>query len=115
VNVGGESLKQVNTCATGVGYGAFRWAKNYLFCWTQLRAEHVGIIQSLITTCRLHDINPYTHPVDVLQRVSIHPVSRVEQLTPRLWKEHFADNPMRSDIYDFYWMESRRAYLLMRQ
>jgi transposase len=74
--------------------------KNYLFCWTELGAEHVGIIQSLISTCRLHDINPYTYLVDVLQRVSIHPASRVEELTPRLWKEHFANNPLRSDIYD---------------
>jgi hypothetical protein len=23
----------------------------------------------------------------------------VAQLTPRLWKEHFADNPLRSDLY----------------
>ncbi|MFK7889505.1 MAG: transposase domain-containing protein, partial [Granulosicoccus sp.] len=52
------------------------------------------------STCRLHDINPYTYLVDVLQRVSIHPASRVEELTPRLWKEHFADNPLRSDVYD---------------
>lgn len=74
--------------------------KNYLFCWTELGAEHVGIIQSLISTCRLHDINPYTYLVDVLQRVSIHPASRVAELTPRLWKLHFADKPLRSDIYD---------------
>ena len=74
--------------------------KNWMFCWTELGAEHVGLIQSLISTCRLHDINPYTYLVDVLQRVSIHPASRVEELTPRLWKEHFAENPMRSDIYD---------------
>ncbi|ASJ74625.1 IS66 family transposase [Granulosicoccus antarcticus] len=74
--------------------------KNWLFCWTELGAEHVGLIQSLIATCRLQGINPYTYLVDVLQRVSIHPASRVEELTPRLWKEHFADNPLRSDIYD---------------
>lgn len=74
--------------------------KNWLFCWTELGAEHVGLIQSLISTCRLHDINPYTYLVDVLQRVSIHPASRVQELTPRLWKKHFAENPLRSDIYD---------------
>ncbi len=74
--------------------------KNWLFCWTELGAEHVGLIQSLIATCRLHDINPYTYLVDVLQRVSIHPASRVSELTPRLWKVHFADKPLRSDIYD---------------
>jgi len=75
--------------------------KSWLFCWTELGAKHVGIIQSLIVTCRLHDIDPYTYLVDVLQRVGEHPASRVAELTPRLWKEHFAANPLRSDIEDF--------------
>jgi transposase len=75
--------------------------KNWNFCWTELGAKHVGIIQSLIVTCRLHGIDPYTYLVDVLQRVSEHPASRVTELTPRLWKEHFATNPLRSDIEDF--------------
>ena len=35
---------------------------------------------------------------DVLQRVAIHPNSQIEQLTPRLWKQHFADDPMQSDL-----------------
>ena len=32
--------------------------KNWLFCWTEIGAEHIGIIQSLISTCKLHDVNP---------------------------------------------------------
>ena len=72
--------------------------KNWLFCWSEVGAVHVGIIQSLISTCRLHSVDPYTYLVDVLQRVGIHPASRVAELTPRLWKIHFADNPLRSDI-----------------
>jgi transposase len=75
--------------------------KSWLFCWTELGAKHVGIIQSLIVTCRLHGIDPYTYLVDVLQRISEHPASRVAELTPRLWKEHFAAHPMRSEIHDF--------------
>jgi transposase len=75
--------------------------KSWLFCWTELGAKHVGIIQSLIVTCRLHGIDPYTYLVDVLQRISEHPASRVAELTPRLWKQHFAANPLRSDIHDF--------------
>ena len=61
-------------------------------------AEHVGIIQSLITSCRLHGVDPYTYLVDVLQRVSIHPAKEVEELTPRRWKEHFANAPLKSDL-----------------
>lgn len=74
--------------------------KNWLFCWTELGAAHIGIMQSLLVTCRLHDIDPYDYLVDVLQRVGTHPASQVEQLTPRLWKEHFAKQPIRSDLYD---------------
>lgn len=75
--------------------------KSWLFCSTELGAKHVGIIQSLITTCKLHDVDPYTYLVDVLQRVSEHPASKVAELTPRLWKTLFAQNPMRSDLHDF--------------
>ena len=73
--------------------------KNWLFCWTEVGAMQVGQIQSLITTCVLHDIDPYTYLVDVLQRVGTHPMSRIAELTPRLWKTNFADQPMRSAIY----------------
>lgn len=73
--------------------------KNWMFCWTELGAEHVGIIQSLITTCKLHDVNPYHYLTDVLQRVGSHPAKDVIELTPRIWKEKFATNPLRSDVY----------------
>ena len=73
--------------------------KNWNFCWTELGAAHVGIVQSLIVTCRLHGIDPYTYLVDVLQRVGQHPAARVAELTPRLWKTHFAANPLRSDLH----------------
>jgi transposase len=72
--------------------------KNWLFCWTELGAHDVGVVQSLLTSCRLQGVDPYVYLVDVLQRVSTHPASAVHQLTPRLWKEHFAANPLRSDL-----------------
>lgn len=71
----------------------------WLFAWTELGAQQIGIIQSLVTTCRLHGIDPYTYLVDVLQRVSCHPASQIALLTPRLWKLHFANNPLRSDLH----------------
>jgi hypothetical protein len=74
--------------------------KNWLFCWTELGAKHAGIVQSLIATCRLHGIEPYTYFVDVLQRVAQHPARRVAELTPRLWKQHFAAQPLRSDLHN---------------
>jgi len=72
--------------------------KNFLFCWTELGAKHLGIIQSLIATCRRHGLDPYTYLVDVLQRIAIHPASRVAELTPRRWKALFAGEPLRSAL-----------------
>ena len=72
--------------------------KNWLFCWSEVGARQVGIIQSLLTTCRLHQVDPYAYLVDVLQRLSLHPARAVEQLTPRRWKALFSDNPLRSDL-----------------
>lgn len=73
--------------------------KNWLFCWSEVGAKTVGIVQSLIVTCKLHGIDPATYLTDVLQRVGQHPAARVAELTPRLWKQHFAANPLRSHLH----------------
>jgi transposase len=72
--------------------------RNWLFCWSEVGAKQVGIIQSLLSTCKLQGVYPSVYLTDVLQRIAIHPNHQVELLTPRLWKEHFADNPLRSDL-----------------
>lgn len=72
--------------------------RNWLFCWTEIGAEYVGIIQSLRVTCKLHNVDPYTYLVDVLQHISVHPAADVQDLTPRLWKEKFVDSPLASDV-----------------
>jgi transposase len=72
--------------------------RNWLFCWTEVGARYVGIVQSLIASCRLQGIDPYVYFVDVLQRIDTHPAFEVRLLTPRLWKQHFAANPLRSDL-----------------
>ena len=48
-------------------------------------------------TCRINGIDPCTWPVDVLQRVSVHPANRAAELTPHLWRKYVTSNPMRSD------------------
>ena len=72
--------------------------KNWLFCWSEVGAQQVGIIQSLLSTCWLHDVDPYAYLVDVLQRIALHPAREVEQLTPRCWKTLYAGDPLRSDL-----------------
>ncbi|MCG5539500.1 IS66 family transposase [Halorhodospira sp. 9622] len=72
--------------------------RNWLFCWSEVGAEHVATIQTLLVTCRLQGVDPTTYLIDVLQRVGMHPAARVEELTPRCWKTRFADAPLRSDV-----------------
>lgn len=74
--------------------------KNWMFCWTELGARHIAMMQSLLTTCRLQGVDPYDYLVDVLQRISQHPASRVEELTPRRWKELYVANPLRSPLHE---------------
>ncbi len=74
--------------------------KAWLFCWSEVGGISYGRILSLISTCQLHDVNPYQYLVDILQRIQTHPVREVHLLTPRLWKENFAEQPMRSPLRD---------------
>ena len=72
--------------------------RNWLFAWTELGAQRVGAVQSLLATCRLQGVDPYAYLVDVLQRVGQHPAKRAVELTPRVWKTMFGDWPLRSDL-----------------
>jgi hypothetical protein len=85
----------LSACA---GSGRSANGRPSLTAWFERLPKHVGIIQSLIVTCRLHGIDVYTYLVDVLQRVSIHPANDVIELTPRVWKTKFAHAPMKSDL-----------------
>jgi hypothetical protein len=34
----------------------------------------------------------------VLQRIDLHPIQQIIELTPRVWKERFSVNPITSDL-----------------
>ena len=72
--------------------------RNWLFAWTEMGGEHLGIMNGLLITCLMQDVDPRTWLTDVLLRIDTHPASRVHELTPRLWKTLFADSPMTSDV-----------------
>ena len=57
----------------------------------------MGIIQSLLVTCKLQGVKPYEYLVDVLQRVDQHPAKDVVYLTPRVWKNKFTSR-LTSDL-----------------
>ena len=71
--------------------------RNWLFAWSELGGEHIGIINGLFVTCGMQDVAPHIWLTDVLLRIDTHPAARVGELTPRLWKTLFADSPMTSD------------------
>jgi hypothetical protein len=100
-----QVFDQIRTCqSTPITWNgpcaSLRWAEESVFSWTELGSKHIGIVQSMLATCRLHDINPCDYFVDVLQRVGQHPASLVQQLTPLIWKQMFAANPLRPDLHN---------------
>ena len=67
--------------------------KNWLFAGSDAGAERAAIIYSLIASCKLCEIDPFGYLRDVLDRVSIHPASRIAELTPSSWKSQRCEAP----------------------
>jgi hypothetical protein len=60
--------------------------KNYLFAGSDQGGARAAVFYSLIETCKLNGINPYTYLTDVLSRLPTHPANRIDQLIPYHWK-----------------------------
>jgi transposase len=43
---------------------------DWLFCSSDTGAKQLSTIQTILATCRRHDVDPYTYLVDVLQRIN---------------------------------------------
>jgi len=78
-------FSQIRTCqstptASNGHCSRYGWPEiNWLFTWTELGAQHLGAVQSLIATCRLHDMGSYDYLVDVFPRVA-------QAVEAELWK-----------------------------
>ncbi len=59
--------------------------KNYLFSGHAEGAQNLAILESIVSTCRLHGVNPYEYIKDVLIRVQAHPASEIDQILPANW------------------------------
>lgn len=68
--------------------------KNWMFHVTEVGARHGAIFYSLIQSCILCGVDPTVYFIDILQRIDFHPARDVHLLTPRLWKEHFGNDPL---------------------
>jgi transposase len=60
--------------------------KNWLFIGSEAAAHRTAVLCTLVNTCKALQLDPFVYLRDVIERVSTHPMSRVEELTPREWK-----------------------------
>jgi len=59
--------------------------KNFLFVGHEQAGQNLAVLQTLCSTCLLHDVNPYAYLRDVLVRVRHHPHQRLDELLPMNW------------------------------
>ncbi len=65
--------------------------KNYLFAGSHTAAQRIAVFYSLLGSCKLHNIEPYSYLKDILERLPDHPISRIDQLLPHRWKPRQPD------------------------
>lgn len=61
-------------------------SKNYLFAGSHRGGQRAAIIYSLLGTCKLQGIDPYTWLEDVLHRIPVQPEEKLADLLPQRWK-----------------------------
>jgi transposase len=60
--------------------------KNWLFAGSDEGGKTAATLMSLCATCKELGVEPFAYLRDVLERVSTHPHSRIEELLPDRWK-----------------------------
>jgi transposase len=58
---------------------------NWLFAGSLRAGQRAAAVMSLIQSARLNELDPYQYLRDILQRLPIHPASRIEELLPHRW------------------------------
>lgn len=62
--------------------------KNYLFAGSHEAARRSGMLYSLLGTCKMHGIEPYTWLKNVLEKISSHPINKIKDLLPHHCYSH---------------------------
>ncbi len=60
--------------------------KNFMFVGHEEAGQNLAILQTITSTCRLHNVDPYEYIKDVLIRIQTHPLSKIDELLPQNWK-----------------------------
>jgi len=61
--------------------------KNWMFAGSEAGAERAAIIYSLVASCKINGIDPFAYFRDVLEKVTTHPASKIDELLPSNWKK----------------------------
>lgn len=56
--------------------------KNYLFCGSHEAAQRSAMLYSLLGTCKMHGIEPYSWLKNMLEKIAAHPINRIKELLP---------------------------------
>ncbi|UWU83055.1 IS66 family transposase [Bradyrhizobium yuanmingense] len=75
-----------NNCAERALRGIALGRRNWTFAGSQRGTDRAAIMLTMITTCRLNDVDPKAWLADVLARVADLPTSRLHELLPWEWK-----------------------------
>lgn len=59
--------------------------KNYMFCGEHAGGERAAQMYSIIASCKMNNIDPYTYLVDILRRLMDHNHLRLDELLPNKW------------------------------
>lgn len=59
--------------------------KNYLFCGSHQAAQRSAMLYSLLGTCKMHSIEPYTWLKNILDHIASYPINRIKELLPHNW------------------------------
>lgn len=62
-----------------------RGRRNRLFAGSDRGGQTAAVLMSLCTACKNLGIDPQAYLRDVLDRISTHPVRRIEELLPDRW------------------------------
>jgi transposase len=75
-----------NNCAERALRGIALGRRNWTFAGSRRGADRAAIMLTMITTCRLNDVDPKAWLADVLARIADLPASRLHELLPWEWK-----------------------------
>lgn len=66
------------------------YRNNSMFAGNEHGAERVALFYSLIESCKLNDIDPYTYLNDIYDRLHDCPAHELINLLPHNWKKKIA-------------------------